>query len=59
MAEYTAVIYFEKEKSGNALTQFFEDNKDAFIIVGVVLGVLIVIAVSVLIAIAVRGRRRA
>lgn len=59
MAEYTAVIYFEKEKSGNALTQFFEDNKDAFIIVGVVLGVLIVIAVSVLIAISVRGRRRA
>lgn len=59
MAEYTAVIYFEKEKSGNALTQFFEDNKDAFIIVGVVLGVLIVIAVSVLIAIAVRGHRRA
>lgn len=58
VTEYTAVIYFVSEKNGGSLTQFFEDNKDIFVVVAVVLCVLIVAAVAVIIALAVRGRGR-
>lgn len=64
--DYSVVLAFEADDSGASdgdffgkIEQWFENNPDVYVIIGVVLGVAVVVAVAVVIALAVRhgGRR--